>query len=294
MYIATSSTVKIFATGLKGLKTVQGIRAKTNDMVVIIGRDSNVKNDYSNEIRQYCNAQGVFNYINSESNEDRAFGLAIAAGWQRMIYDVPSSSLIVFHDSLLPRYRGFNPLVSALLNKDRHIGVTALLASDKYDCGDIVCQRRIQIEHPILMQDAIERISDIYFDLAGKIYELFIANEVVGQPQNEIDATYSLWRDNEDYAIDWSDSSERIELQVNSLGFPYLGASCSVDGEHFRIKKVTLIDDVLIENRTPGKIIFFDEDRPVVVCGIGLIRLDRIENDDGVSYKIKKFRTRFK
>ncbi|HHQ4887585.1 TPA: hypothetical protein ACSP3N_004214, partial [Aeromonas veronii] len=88
--------------------------------------------------------------------------------------------------------------------------------------------------------------------------------------------------------------SENIELQINSLGFPYLGASSFVNNELVRIKRAILIDDVVIENRAPGKIIFFDEDKPVVVCGKGLIRLDHIESDDGKLYKINKFRTRFK
>ncbi|HHQ4518570.1 TPA: methionyl-tRNA formyltransferase [Aeromonas veronii] len=290
MYNVKSTTIKVFATGLKGLKTIQGIRAKTKDLVVIIGRDSNVKNDYSDEIERYCDREG----IPYDTNEAGEFGLAIAAGWQRMIYDIPSTSLIVFHDSLLPKYRGFNPLVSALLNKDDYIGVTALMAADKYDCGDIVCQKGISVEYPILIQDAIEKISGLYFELAGEIYELFTSNRLEGKPQNEIDATYSLWRDNDDYMIDWSDTSENIELQINSLGFPYLGASSFVNNELVRIKRAILIDDVVIENRAPGKIIFFDEDKPVVVCGKGLIRLDHIESDDGKLYKINKFRTRFK
>jgi methionyl-tRNA formyltransferase len=58
--------------------------------------------------------------------------------------DVP---LVVFHDSILPQYRGFNPLVSALINGDSRVGVTAM-GTDEFDKGDIIGQRTIAINIP--------------------------------------------------------------------------------------------------------------------------------------------------
>ncbi|EKO3899186.1 methionyl-tRNA formyltransferase, partial [Vibrio metschnikovii] len=126
------------------------------------------------------------------------------------------------------------------------------------------------------------------------IYELFVENKLKGVPQDENKATYSLWRDEEDYLIDWSSTAEGIQLKINSLGYPYLGASTTVNNELVRIKKSTLLNDVLIENRIPGKIIFFADGKPVVVCGKGLLRLDEIENNHGKKITITKMRTRFK
>ena len=41
-----------------------------------------------------------------------------------------SENLIVFHDSLLPKYRGFAPLVSQLINGEEYLGVTAIFTND--------------------------------------------------------------------------------------------------------------------------------------------------------------------
>ena len=46
--------------------------------------------------------------------------------------------MIIFHDSLLPKYRGFAPLVNSLINQEKEIGVTAIKASQNYDEGDTV------------------------------------------------------------------------------------------------------------------------------------------------------------
>ncbi|EKO3884600.1 hypothetical protein P0F34_002752 [Vibrio metschnikovii] len=293
MYMANSNVIKIFATGLKGLKTVHGIKEKTENIIVVIGKDRKVLNDYSEEILDFCKINNIqYTYDSLDNNLD--FGLAIAAGWQKMIYDIPSDSLIVFHDSLLPKYRGFNPLVTALLNQDDYIGLTALTAAESYDCGNILYQVKIPISYPILIEDAINKVSDAYYDVAKIIYELFVENKLKGVPQDENKATYSLWRDEEDYLIDWSSTAEGIQLKINSLGYPYLGASTTVNNELVRIKKSTLLNDVLIENRIPGKIIFFADGKPVVVCGKGLLRLDEIENNHGKKITITKMRTRFK
>lgn len=291
--MANSNVIKIFATGLKGLKTVHGIKEKTEKIIVVIGKDRKVLNDYSEEILDFCKINNIqYTYDSLDNNLD--FGLAIAAGWQKMIYDIPSDSLIVFHDSLLPKYRGFNPLVTALLNQDDYIGLTALTAAESYDCGNILYQVKIPISYPILIEDAINKVSDAYYDVAKIIYELFVENKLKGVPQDENKATYSLWRDEEDYLIDWSSTAEGIQLKINSLGYPYLGASTTVNNELVRIKKSTLLNDVLIENRIPGKIIFFADGKPVVVCGKGLLRLDEIENNHGKKITITKMRTRFK
>lgn len=293
MYLKSSTTVKVFATGLKGYKTVQAISEKTKDVIVVIGRDLNVKNDFSKEIESLCKENKLEYTYDTKSNSNE-FGLAIAAGWQRMIFDIPSSALIVFHDSLLPRYRGFNPLVTALLNKDDVIGVTALLAADDYDCGDIISQIKIPVSYPIVIEDAIKIVSEAYYDVAKKIYAMFVSNKLIGEPQDNELATYSLWRDNDDYSIDWRQASEEIQQLVSCVGYPYLGASTFIGDVQVRIKKVSLVKDVVIENRAPGKIIFFDNGKPVVVCGSGLLKLDEIEDNDGNLVNIKKLRTRFK
>lgn len=293
MYVAESKIIKVFATGLKGLKAVHGVSEKTKEVIVVIGRDRNVSNDFSQEIANFCKKNDI-KYAFDALDHDLDFGLAIAAGWQKMIYNIPSDSLIVFHDSLLPKYRGFNPLVSALLNQDDYIGLTALTAAEKYDCGDIIYQVEIPILYPMLIREAIDKISYAYYDVAKIIYELFVEKSLKGIPQDESKATYSLWRDEEDYRIDWSSTAEEIHLKINSLGFPYLGASSKVDNEIVRIKESTVIDDVFIENRTPGKIIFIENSKPVVVCGSGLLRLEKIENNYGREISITKMRTRFK
>ncbi len=88
--------------------------------------------------------------------------------------------------------------------------------------------------------------------------------------QQEDQASYSLWRDDEDYAIDWSWDAARVRRHVDATGFPYKGAYAMLNGRKARITVVEEMKAVSIENKTPGKVIFMNDKYPVVVTGNGL------------------------
>ncbi|GJM73207.1 hypothetical protein HMSSN036_54230 [Paenibacillus macerans] len=130
--------------------------------IVIISRDPNVQKDYYLEIKNLCLKSGIKVLDRLENNEFTFNNqIAFAIGWRWIINNI--DQLIVFHDSLLPRYRGFAPLVNALINKEAQIGVTALFATADYDKGDIIAQESLTINYPIKIEDAITKIADLYF-----------------------------------------------------------------------------------------------------------------------------------
>ena len=59
------------------------------------------------------------------------------------IYARARLGAFVFHDSLLPEYRGFAPTVWAIVNGRDHTGATLCHMADEVDSGDIVDQERI-------------------------------------------------------------------------------------------------------------------------------------------------------
>lgn len=260
---------------------------------VVTSEDKQVEKDYHEEIIELCKVNNIIVY-NRQDKLSTPSKYSFAIGWRWIIEDV--HNLIIFHDSLLPRYRGFAPLVNSLINKEPVIGVTALFASSEYDCGDIISQLAEPIEYPIKIQEAIDKVSVLYFRLVKDITEKIISGSYISSvSQDNKAASYSLWRDNNDYVINWNMDSSDIKRFIDSTGFPYKGASSMVDGKQVRILDAEEVEDVRVENRTPGKVIFFEESHPVVVCGKGLIKLTRIydEMNQNEITKFKKFRIRF-
>lgn len=261
---------------------------------VCIGRDKAVINDFSLELANLCNKYNIKNYYKSatDTNQytDSSYNIAISWRWL-----LKCENLIVFHDSLLPKYRGFAPLVNSLINGEKELGVTALRASEEYDKGNIIVQKKITIKYPILIKEAIKLISPLYQEILIDIIQKIVSgNKLSGYKQNEADATYSLWLNDEDYFIDWNLSSEKIKRKIDACGFPFLFAKSYVSNRIIQIEDCQIVEDVIIENRTSGKVIFINDNYPVIVCGIGLLMIKSAHfTDNNESFlPLKNFRIR--
>ena len=263
---------------------------------VIFARDRGVQKDYVKEMQACCMAYQIPCYYRVEQVQiNSPFALAISWRW---LLNLSQTKLIVLHDSLLPKYRGFAPLVSQLINQEKEIGLTAIFASEKgYDQGPIISQWKKEISFPIKIQECIEILAKGYAELSINIFrEIASGSSLTSYPQEETAATYSLWRDEADYCINWNQSAEDILRFINALGFPYAGASTSLEREKVRIWEAEIYPDEEIVNRDCGKVIFVKEGFPIIVCARGLLMIKAASFDkNGKSlFPLKKFRLRFR
>ncbi len=280
--------------GYNVLYSIVGSPYKSSIAFICIGRDKNLVNDYSFELEQLCITNN-FEYSFRDSFKSREFicDYYFVISW-RWIIDLPN--LIVLHDSLLPKYRGFAPLVNMLINGETKLGVSAILASGNYDEGPIIEKRSIQIEYPIKIEYAIELVANSYWQLIAQILGDIQSNSLKWVDQNNTEASYSLWLDSEDYFINWSWSAEKIVRKIDACGHPYDGAKSFLENEVIVIKSAELEEDRYIENRVAGKVLFIHNGFPIVVCGSGLIKITDAQYFESQEklLPIKKFRVRFK
>lgn len=266
---------------------------------VVRARDKNLAQDYYTEIGELCAEAGLICLDRKDAQAvSMSAGrptLGLAVSW-RWLINVPDLKLIVLHDSLLPRYRGFAPLVNCLINGESEIGVTALYASAEFDRGLMLGQSRRPVTYPLTIAAAIEQVSASYLELVSELWQQLAADELpAGQAQDEAAATYSLWRDEEDYQLDWNLDAARLRRTVDALGWPYQGARTTLDGQELRIIRAVEVPDVIIENRAPGKVLFATVEGPIVVCGQGLLQLLEVHNEAGESaLPLARFRARLR
>lgn len=261
---------------------------------VIVGRDRNIENDFAEEIILLCQ-QSKIRYFERNEDFEVLSNYSIAISWRWLIQE-NNSKLIILHDSLLPKYRGFAPLVNMLINGEPEIGVSAIFASREYDRGDIIQQSSIKINYPIKISDAITLVSEIYIKLVMNIFRKISCDEELHAiKQNEEQASYSLWRDEHDYLIDWSKNANDILRFIDAVSSPYKGAATYINGKQkIRILEAEIENDVKIVNRDTGKVIFVKDKFPIIVCGSGLLKLKKAINDKTTESVIpfKNFRIR--
>lgn len=285
--------INLYLLGEKGYVSLKAINLHFLALIrnVIIGRDKNIINDYSSDIKSYCEENQLNYLIQNKTIENSRVDYSIAIGWRWLIQD--NSKLIVFHDSILPRLKGFNPLVTALINGDSEVGVTVLFGTEDFDKGDIIIQKRIQIDYPIKIKKAIESLSLLYGEALAELIHNIKSDVLNSYVQDDSLVTYSLWRDEADYIIDWSKSSDYIERFIDAVGYPYKGAFTTWNSVKYYIKDSKPVKDVVIENRTPGKVLFRKDNSFIIVCGSGLLCVQDLYDENGNKLEISNFRIRF-
>lgn len=262
--------------------------------LIVIARDKNVVNDYADDIKVWAENNNVpFAFKNDLPLNNANYNFHITLGWRWLLNTDKEEKVIVFHDSLLPKYRGYNPLVTALINGDTEIGATCFFADEGIDTGNIILQQTVNITFPIKIAEAIDKIADLYADMLGLLLKKITnAESIIATPQHVEAATYSLWRDEQDYLINWLWPATEIKRFIDATGYPYNGAFFYYTQLKIRIVEAVVMDDVIISNRCAGKVFKLIDGNPVIVCGSGLLQIKEMKNEEGEVFKIKNIRTR--
>lgn len=261
---------------------------------VCIGKDSKLDNDFCNELTDLCVKNNInYYYKDSIDLKEKNSEFYIAISW-KWIIDLPN--LIILHDSLLPKYRGFSPLVNMLINGEKKFGVTAIYATNEYDKGDVIKQEAIEVNYPKKITNLIDEISLLYAKIVLFLFDKMAKKEkIIGIKQKESEATYSVWLNGDDYFIDWNWKADKIKRKIDACCSPYEGAKCRINDEVVIITDADIVADVKVENRMPGKVLFIKDDYPIVICGEGLLQIKKAiyKNSSKMLLPLNNFRIKF-
>jgi len=294
----TNKLLTLFLMTKKGYELLVQIGGRYQSLLglIVVGNDTSLQNDYEFEIIDFCQKNSLPCIKRSDFKRvETEYALAVSWRW---LIDHPQDKLIVFHDSLLPTYRGFAPLVNALINGEAQVGVSAIFGASDFDTGAIIIQSTSSIRYPIKIAEAIDCINRNYLECANYVLSTLLEGlPLVATPQDENKASFSVWRDEEDYKIDWTKSASEIRRMIDAVGYPYLGAFTMLDGKKIRIFAGEETADIKIENRHCGKALFIDAGKPIVICGQGMLKITEahIEHDGKTEpfFPLTRYRLRF-
>lgn len=280
--------------GFKGFHFLKEIHREC-EVVFVASYDVKSTVDGScGQIESLCR-ENAYRFIKGRSPKGyywKKADIVFVVGWQHILskYD---NRFVVLHDSLLPKSKGFCPTVNALIQGEKVIGASASKMSAQADSGDIYGNKRIPVKYPITIKDAYLLIAKAYAGLARSVMSKVKEGSLRGVPQKKLSSTYSLWRDNRDYFIDWNWPADKIMRFVNAVGIPYEGARTVYRGKEIFIDEVEVIGDMRFEVRQPGKTWTLQNGMPDVICGKGMIRIVSARNKDKSKMKFDRLRERF-
>ena len=267
--------------GYKGLKLLESLSVTPE---FVVSYDNKEKNIYE-EIQKFCNSDGI-KFYNRKDDVEKTVDKVFMVGWQYLIRG-DLEKYIVLHDSYLPERRGFCPTVSALIDGADYIGVSAFRPIEGHgpDYGTVFGRCKKAITHPIKIRKAFDFIAEMYVSLIEEI--LVNGENPIHVDFNE--SSFSVWKNEEDLRIDWTDSAENIHRKICANGYPYDGATTWYDGKLIHIKEssVSAPLNILDPHKNAGKFWKIEKGIPTVVCGSGL--LDVVSDDVDFTLLRKKF-----
>lgn len=272
-----------------------------NIKLVLTFKEVNVDKSYDEDIKALCAANNIrFNYWMETKNTimellaDLKIDIAFSISWKYLIdtkiNTILKYGLIVLHDSLLPKYRGFAPTPTAMICGDNKVGITAIFAAEGIDEGDIVLQKEIQLKNNDYISDVIKKEAHVCAAMILEIMSMAQTNSITAIKQDNSLASYSIWRDVYDCKIDWTKSAIEIRNLIRAVSTPYPCAYFVLNNKKIKVLKAEIVDDLNFVIRQPGKIWQIIENCPVVICGKGMLKITDARYQNGVKAMFNRVR----
>ncbi len=136
------------------------------------------------------------------------------------ILHTPSHGCLNVHPSLLPRFRGPSPVLSAILENTRDTGVSIMLMDEQLDHGPIVSQARIELEEeawPPKGSFLEELLATEGGNFLAETIPAWLAGNIVPEAQDESKATYTKKFTDTDARIDLDNDPYQELLKIRAF-----------------------------------------------------------------------------
>ncbi len=158
-----------------------------------------------------------------------AFGQKIGSE----LLHLPDKGAVNLHASLLPRYRGPNPIQRAILNGDCESGLSTMLMDEGWDTGPILMQKKLTITSGETLGTLHDRMAKEGAPLLVQSLKLLAAGNIKPREQKG-PSSHAPKLKNEEMYLDWEKDSELLERQVRALN-PFPVARTYYQGEEWKI-----------------------------------------------------------
>ena len=229
-----------------------------------------------NPVKELANKKGIpFVEIKKSSDmydylEDSLWDLGIVVSFGKIIpgevINLFKKGIINVHPSILPRYRGPNPIRWQILNKEGESGVSIMKITEGVDEGDVLMIKRIPLSGEETYTELREKLISIGRKALIESLEIIEKGKDEWKPQRgEVSYAPKFKRDFE--RIDWHEDAKKIKRKILALS-KEPGAYSIFRGKRLKILKADVEED---ESKNPGEVVYVDKKIFKIGTGKGVI-----------------------
>lgn len=256
-------SIVFFGTGPVALASLKYLAARFDVEAVITKPDIKItsRKQQSESVNAWAKKHGlaVFNTnskadlldLFGKSNLKSPVGIVVDYGIliPKAVIDYFPKGIVNSHFSLLPQWRGADPITFAILSGQKVTGVSLMLIVPKLDEGDLIAQQRLSIPADATTKSLTNDLINLSNRLLSDSLPLYTPGKIVPFAQNsDIKPSYSRKITKADGQIDWREPAEVIEREIRAyVGWP--GSFSYLDGKLIKILETEVVE---YNSKTPG------------------------------------------
>ncbi len=188
------------------------------------------------------------------------------------VLDIPKYETINLHASLLPRYRGANPIQRAIINGDKETGICTMITELGLDCGDICQKLVIPISDTMNCEELWNEIAEKSPKMIEETLERLKNKTLTPQKQCEDGVCMANKLTKEECLIDWTKTNTEIHNLIRGI------CRCPSAYFLFNEKIIKVIESEAVDGSGEvGKIVNHSKEGVDIACGKGLLRLIKVK-----------------
>ncbi len=200
------------------------------------------------------------------------FGIIVS----QQVIDYFPLGIVNSHFSLLPEWRGADPITFAILSGQERTGVSLMLLVEAMDEGPLLAQAPYDIPEGCTAPQLTKALIELSAESLKHIMPLYLHGEIAPRPQEAVAPgkmpTYSRKLTKEDGIIDWSKPAEQIEREIRAfLAWPK--SRTRLADKDVVITAASVVKKHIGE---PGAVSVEDK-QLLIACGSGALRIERLK-----------------
>lgn len=217
--------------------------------------------------------------------------VVVAAFGQKLPKDVllaARKATLNIHPSLLPKYRGGNPVQRAVMSGDTVAGVSIIHLSDKMDAGDIVLQKTVEVGPDETYGTLETRLASLGAHALVEAVEMIRAGVAPRVSQDDSKATRAPHLRKGEEIIDWHKPAKAVHDLVRALS-PRPGAVTWLGEERIKVWETKLLPNEKPADAVPGSIVGFTGDGAVTAAGDSVLVVCLVQREGGKKMTARAF-----
>ena len=209
-------------------------------------------------IKKDFDVQKALKDLNPDFFVTFAFGQILS----QEVLDIPKYETINLHASLLPKYRGANPIQRAIINGDTETGICTMITELGLDCGDVCLRYVIPISDTMNCEELFGQISELSPELLKNTLIGLVNNTIIPCPQGEAGVCLASKLTKEETLIDWFKSAQDIHNLVRGI-YKFPSASFVYNDKLIKVLQTKVVNG----SGNPGEFVDVTKEGVKVACG---------------------------